>query len=90
MSSVRSSNKDQSKRIEVIYNKVIPDNKDTQEPARLKSRNRKLITKSLEPVEPVSFGDICMNDLDIIDVNKNYPLGQLEKFFEKVRNVSND
>jgi hypothetical protein len=68
----------------------MPANKDTQEPARLKPVNRKLITKSLKPVEPFSFRDICMNDSDIIDVNKSYSLGHLEKHFEKVRNDSND
>ena len=69
---------------------MIPANKDTQEPARLKPRNRKLLIKSLKPVESFSFIDICMNDSDIIDVEKSYPLGHLEKHFEKVRNDSND
>ena len=91
MSSVRSSNEDKSKKIEVIYNRVMPANKDTQEPARLKPGNRKLITISLpKPVEPFSFRDICINDSDIIDVNKSYSLGYLEKHFVKVKNDTND
>ncbi len=46
-------------------------------------------TVKVKTEEPLSYKDVCIKETDLIDVNRSYSLGHIEKLFEDVRNIQN-